>query len=79
MRVTAAEAVRLEGASIEGYAGEVRVEAESVTVLADGDVEIEASSVTIRAPSITLDGSVMVTGNLDGKLNVKDDSRLASG
>jgi len=73
--------VPLEGASIEGYAGEVRVEAESVTVLADGDVEIEASSVTIRVPGTTLDGSVTVTGNRDvgGKLNVKDDSSLASG
>lgn len=81
IRLTASETVRLEGASIEGYAGEVRVEAENITVLADGDVEIEASSVTIRAPSITLDGSVTITGNLDvgGKLNVKDDSSLASG
>ena len=36
---------------------------------------------TIRAPSVTLDGSVTVTGNLDvgGKLNHKDDSSLASG
>jgi hypothetical protein len=81
VRLTAKETLRLEGTTIAGYAEEVRIEAENVMVTATEDIEIEARSMTIRARNITLAGSVYVTGDLTvgGKLDVKDDSKLASG
>ncbi|MEM6788176.1 MAG: type VI secretion system tip protein TssI/VgrG [Myxococcota bacterium] len=81
VRLEAAETMRLSAASLEGYAGYVRLEAEDVSIQADNEFLVEASTVIVRASSITLDGNVTVTGNLSvgGKLDVKDDTSLASG
>lgn len=81
IRFSARNAVTVTAAGIHLSAGTVIIDSENTTIKASDTVEIEAQKVIIKAPSITLDGSVVVTGDLTvcGKFDAKDDSKLASG
>ena len=81
IRLTAKEATTITAAGIHLSATTVTIDSENTTIKASDTVEIEAQTVIIKAPSILLDGSVTITGDLTvcGKLDAKDDSKLASG
>ncbi|HHH30816.1 MAG TPA: type VI secretion system tip protein VgrG [Polyangiaceae bacterium] len=81
IRLTAKDATTITAAGIHLSATTVTIGSENTTIKASDTVEIEAQTVIVKAPSILLDGSVTITGDLTvcGKLDAKDDSKLASG
>lgn len=81
IRLAAKEAITITAAGIHLSAGTVTVDSENTTIDARDTVEIDARNVIIKAPSIFLDGCVTINGDLDvyGKLDARDDTKLASG
>jgi type VI secretion system VgrG family protein len=82
IRLAAKHATTVKAGSIHMTADTVTIESENTTIKASDTIKLEAEKrILIKAPGITLDGSVVITGDLTvcGKLDVKDDTKLASG
>jgi type VI secretion system secreted protein VgrG len=80
IRLTAKNSVIVRAGGIHCSAGTVTVDSKTTRIKATSKIEIEAPTVIIKG-NITLDGPVTVTGNLKvlGEIDVKKDSKLASG
>jgi type VI secretion system VgrG family protein len=80
IRLTAKNSVLVRAGGIHMSAGTVTVDSKTTRIKATSKIEIEAPEILIKG-AITLDGPVTVTGNLKvlGEIDVKKDSKLASG